>query len=187
MKRLLSLLAVLVLLTGCGGGGGGDSSSGGGGGAVSPENIGTYQGTAIIVATGSAGTVSQSLPMTVVIANDGRVSVAFNGVVSSATCSGGSPIFISGNSFSDSATLTCQDPQLGSCNVNATMNGNIANNAISGTGKYIYNCTAGSFTANISYTATKSVAAQSISALSNQQIGTSKMSEVFGKSILELK
>ncbi len=184
MKKFVFFLVVLVLLTGCGGGGGGDSSSGGGGGAVSPENIGTYQGTAIIVATGNAGTVSQSLPMTVVVANDGRVSVAFNGLVSSTSCSGGSPIFISGNSFSDSATITCQDPQLGSCDVNATMNGNIANNAISGTGTYIYNCTAGSFTANISYTATKSVAAQSISALSNQQVGPSKISEVLVKAYL---
>ena len=114
MRKVLFYLFLLVLLTGCGGGGG-DTSSGGGG-DFSPEYIGTYKGTLIINATGPGGSVSTPLPVTIVVSNDGRVDVAFDGLTSGGgSCTGDeSPVFINGNSFNESATFTCQFPDLGS-------------------------------------------------------------------------
>jgi hypothetical protein len=75
MKKLLSFLAVLVLLTGCGGGGG-DSSSGGGSESI---YAGTYTGTETwtISPPAASGVPSQTetTPLTVVVASNGDVTI----------------------------------------------------------------------------------------------------------------
>ena len=189
MKNLIKVLLVgtLLVLASCGGGGDGDTSSGGG--AVSPEYIGTYKGTMIMNFTGITGSVSESLPVTVLISNDGRVDMAFEGSVSDASCSAvdANPIYLSGNSFSDSATLTCSTPELGTCAVTAAMNGAVANNAISGTGLFVYKCTVGNFTVNLSYTASKVITAQSYSSLSLGGIVFSTIGDASIRGIHELK
>ena len=149
MKKLIFI--VLILLISCGGGGGG----GGGGDSEPTEFTGTYDGTMLINATGPGGTVSTSVPMTVQILGDGRVTSIIP-VATEATCSApDNPMFLSGNTFSTSATGSCNIPNVGVCSFTATISGSVNGNVVSGSGRITYNCPTGITIADLSFTATK--------------------------------
>jgi hypothetical protein len=165
MNSLYQILALGMLLTGCGGSGGSSSGGGGGGfggggggfGGVS-QHAGTYNGTAIV--SGSPGTnmISDNVSITFQAMNDGQITVGFpGGVVSGTACtSDGGPVTLSpSGTFMGAETLTCQGARLGNCIVPLSYNGSIVGVMLTAQLNLAYNCTAENFNFAMSVTATR--------------------------------
>jgi hypothetical protein len=177
MKKLLSLLAVLVLLIGCGGGGG-DSSSGGGSESI---YAGTYAGTFKITATGPGGTVSENIAGSVIVANDGELFISINGIGNGGSnCSDVPPTYISGNTFSYSTNYTCTYPDLGTCNIQESGNGSITGDTLTFSTSGTMSCTAGKVNVTVTFSGTK----QAFSAASIDNSAINKAGQIMGRAYL---
>ena len=117
------VLLLSVLLTACGGGGGGETSDGGGssGGSVNlAQHAGTYTGTITATVTTDAGSETLQREVTFEISEDGSTLTVENQQF---------------NLNSESFEVTVALPLPGSnvtCTLNATINGQVGNDLISG-------------------------------------------------------
>lgn len=129
---VITLLALLLAITGCNSDSSSETSSGGGGGSattteststpVSPASIaGTYRGTATATASALGITESETVPVTIIIDENGSITVQ-----------SGSDIFpdvitLNGNSFSTSQTFVNEKFGSATCSGTLSLQGSVDN------------------------------------------------------------
>lgn len=123
--RYSCVFLLTLLLTACGGGGGGETSDGGGsssGGSVNlAQHAGTYTGTITATVTTSSGSETLQRDVTFEISSDGRTLTVEN-----------QDFDLNSESFRVTVALPLQGSNI-TCTLNATINGEVGNNLISGT------------------------------------------------------
>jgi len=132
---LIPALFGLVALAGCSG----SSSSG-----ASTAYAGQYDGTTTITLTGFGETASQTAPLRLIVGVDDRVTAARPESANAGSCSvNPNGTFISGNTATNSATISCSVPGVGTCTITGRIKAVFSNNAVSSNGDYDINCPQG--------------------------------------------
>ncbi|MFC1665394.1 hypothetical protein ACFL17_07170 [Pseudomonadota bacterium] len=145
--KTLYLLALVLILAGCGGG-----SSGGGG--VAPGN---FIGPVNVRLTGPGGSTSYRAQAVLTVNANGtlQLSVLAAPGGGATSCTGVQPVSLNGNNFSYTDTYSCLFSGLGRCRIvesgQGFFNGNVAQASITGT----VSCPGGTVAVAASFTGTR--------------------------------
>jgi hypothetical protein len=143
VHRVSTAVLVLLLLALAGCDRSSSSSSSGSGSAGPTEFAGTYQGTLRTTASLGNESVSETFPVTIRIAANGRVEFD---VDDRTGCRNVPAVFLEGDRFRYSARYDCPVPNLGSCEIREEAAGQVRGNRLDGTLNGTVRCPVGTAT-----------------------------------------
>jgi hypothetical protein len=148
MKKLFIFFCILIL-SACGGGGS-SSSGGGSNGTPGPTQFaGTYKGNLLTTLTLNGESVSGTNPVTLRIAEDGRVTMDSGQAEGAACVATPPPVFINDSVIPFNGSGTCFVPGIGACDVK--FKGSIQMSSVSGVGSAVGTVKCGFGTAGLTY------------------------------------
>lgn len=147
----LLLISASLGLAACGG----SDSSSGGGGSNNPY-AGNYIGTGKYNISGAGGSQSTAEKLVLSVTDNGQVlGEALSVNTAGISCSGGSPIYLSGNSFNYTEQYSCSIPEAGTCRFNESGSGSINDNIATMRINATASCSAGNLAISLSFSGKK--------------------------------